>query len=158
MENGCGKMESFSPQALEMIRSLGTTHIWYIGMLEQATQTNYSDAGILPCHPEIVKGKAGSPYAVRDYYDVSPELATNIPNRMAEFHDLIERTHRAGMGVIMDFVPNHFLQVAHAQGGKDGPPISADGADVTVDEGSVRGGTAVSHHDLRLETQTSPPH
>lgn len=107
MENGCGKMESFSPQALEMIRSLGTTHIWYIGMLEQATQTNYSDAGILPCHPEIVKGKAGSPYAVRDYYDVSPELATNIPNRMAEFHDLIERTHRAGMGVIMDFVPNH---------------------------------------------------
>lgn len=83
MENGCGKMESFSPQALEMIRSLGTTHIWYIGMLEQATQTNYSDAGILPCHPEIVKGKAGSPYAVRDYYDVSPELATNIPNRMA---------------------------------------------------------------------------
>lgn len=107
MENGCGKMESFSPQALEMIRSLGTTHIWYIGMLEQATQTNYSDAGILPCHPEIVKGKAGSPYAVRDYYDVSPELATNIPNRMAEFHDLIERTHRAGMGVIMDLVPNH---------------------------------------------------
>lgn len=107
MENGCGKMESFSPQALEMIRSLGTTHIWYIGILEQATQTNYSDAGILPCHPEIVKGKAGSPYAVRDYYDVSPELATNIPNRMAEFHDLIERTHRAGMGVIMDFVPNH---------------------------------------------------
>lgn len=107
MENGCGKMESFSPQALEMIRSLGTTHIWYIGMLEQATQTNYSDAGILPCHPEIVKGKAGSPYAVRDYFDVSPELATNIPNRMAEFHDLIERTHRAGMGVIMDFVPNH---------------------------------------------------
>ena len=107
MENGCGKMESFSPQALEMIRSLGTTHIWYIGMLEQATQTNYSDAGILPCHPEIVKGKAGSPYAVRDYYDVSTELATNIPNRMAEFHDLIERTHRAGMGVIMDFVPNH---------------------------------------------------
>lgn len=107
MENGCGKMESFSPQALEMIRSLGTTHIWYIGMLEQATQTNYSDAGILPCHPEIVKGKAGSPYAVRDYYDVSPELATNIPNRMAEFHDLIGRTHRAGMGVIMDFVPNH---------------------------------------------------
>ena len=107
MENGCGKMESFSPQALEMIRSLGTTHIWYIGMLEQATQTNYSDASILPCHPEIVKGKAGSPYAVRDYYDVSPELATNIPNRMAEFHDLIERTHRAGMGVIMDFVPNH---------------------------------------------------
>ncbi|PDP49162.1 alpha-amylase family glycosyl hydrolase [Porphyromonas gingivalis] len=107
MENGCGKMESFSPQALEMIRSLGTTHIWYIGMLEQATQTNYSDAGILPCHPEIVKGKAGSPYAVRDYYDVSPELATNIPNRMAEFHDLIERTHRTGMGVIMDFVPNH---------------------------------------------------
>lgn len=107
MENGCGKMESFSPQALEMIRSLGTTHIWYIGMLEQATQTNYSDAAILPCHPEIVKGKAGSPYAVRDYYDVSPELATNIPNRMAEFHDLIERTHRAGMGVIMDFVPNH---------------------------------------------------
>ncbi|WP_304298289.1 alpha-amylase family glycosyl hydrolase [Porphyromonas gulae] len=106
-DNGCGKMEGFSPQALEMIRSLGTTHIWYIGMLEQATQTNYGDAGILPCHPDIVKGKAGSPYAIRDYYDVSPELATNIPDRMTEFLDLIERTHRAGMGVIIDFVPNH---------------------------------------------------
>ena len=106
-DNGCGKMESFSSQALEMIRSLGTTHIWYIGLLEQATQTNYSHAGIPTCHPDIVKGKAGSPYAIRDYYDISPDLATDIPNRMAEFHDLIERTHRAGMGVIIDFVPNH---------------------------------------------------
>lgn len=128
-ENGCGKMEGFSLQALEMIRNLGTTHIWYIGLLEQATQTNYSHAGILTCHPDIVKGKAGSPYAIRDYYDISPELATDIPNRMAEFDDLIERTHRAGMGVIIDFVPNHVAREYQSDAKPSGTKDLGEGDD-----------------------------
>ncbi|MDR0733873.1 MAG: alpha-amylase [Dysgonamonadaceae bacterium] len=106
-ENGCGKMSAFTPKVLDEISKMGFTHVWYTGLLEHASQTGYPEYGINGNHPATVKGKAGSLYAIRDYYDVDPDLADDIPNRMAEFEALVERTHRAGLKMIIDFVPNH---------------------------------------------------
>jgi len=106
-ENGCGKFNSFTNKALNEIKSLGISHIWYTGVIEHATQTDYSAYGITKDHPAIVKGKAGSSYAIKDYYDVDPDLAESVPDRMKEFENLVKRTHQAGMKVIIDFVPNH---------------------------------------------------
>lgn len=107
VQNGCGKFSDFTTKALEEIKSLGITHIWYTGIIEHATQTDYSKFGIKKDHPAIVKGIAGSPYAIKDYYDVDPDLAIDVPNRMKEFENLIRRTHKAGLKVIIDFVGNH---------------------------------------------------
>ncbi len=93
---------------------MGFTHIWYTGVIRHATQTNYSSYGIPTQHAEVVKGKAGSPYAIADYYDVDPDLAENVSLRMREWESLIERTHKAGMKVIMDFVPNHVAREYHS--------------------------------------------
>lgn len=93
---------------------MGFTHIWYTGVIRHATQTNYSSYGIPTQHAEVVKGKAGSPYAITDYYDIDPDLAVNVSMRMKEWEQLIERTHKAGMKVIMDFVPNHVAREYHS--------------------------------------------
>ena len=106
-ENGCGKFNSYTLKALASIRELGVTHVWYTGIIAHATCTDYSSCGIPNDHPAIVKGAAGSPYAIKDYYDVDPDLADDVPERMNEFEALIQRTHDAGMKVIIDFVPNH---------------------------------------------------
>ena len=106
-ENGCGKMADFTAKALGEIKDLGATHIWYTGVIEHATQTDYRRHGITPDHPAVVKGKAGSPYAIKDYYDIDPDLARDVPERMKEFENLVQRTHKAGLKVIIDFVPNH---------------------------------------------------
>ena len=106
-QNGVGKFNDIDEKCLKSIKSLGATHVWYTGIIEHATATSYSRYGITPCNPHVVKGKAGSPYAIRDYYDVCPDLAVKVKNRMAEFEALVERTHRAGLKVIIDFVPNH---------------------------------------------------
>ena len=113
-ENGCGKFNLITTKALREIKNLGATHVWYTGVIEHATQTDYSEFGITPDHPSVVKGKAGSPYAIKDYYDVDPDLAENVDNRMAEFEALIERTHKAGLKVIIDFVPNHVARQYHS--------------------------------------------
>lgn len=106
-ENNCGKFADFTPKALAEIKKLGTTHIWYTGIIEHATQTDYRRYGIRPDHPAVVKGKAGSPYAIKDYYDVDPDMAKDVSGRMNEFENLVKKTHRAGLKVIVDFVPNH---------------------------------------------------
>ncbi|MBQ9295669.1 MAG: alpha-amylase family protein [Paludibacteraceae bacterium] len=98
-ENGCGKMADINEKALKSIADLGVTHVWYTGIIRHATAEHNN--------PAITKGKAGSPYAITDYYDVNPDLAKNEKKRMAEWEALIERTHAAGLGVLMDFVPNH---------------------------------------------------
>lgn len=113
-ENGCGKFNSITSKALTEIKSLGITHIWYTAVIEHATKTDYSSYGIANDHPAIVKGMAGSGYAIKDYYDVDPDLAVNIENRMAEFENLVKRTHKAGMKVIIDFVPNHVARLYHS--------------------------------------------
>ena len=106
-QNGCGKLNDITADLLSKLKENGYTHVWYIGILAHASTTDYTAYGIPREFPEIIKGKAGSPYAIRDYFDVDPDLAMNIPDRMAEFEELIERTHQAGLKVILDFVPNH---------------------------------------------------
>lgn len=113
-ENGAGRLSRFTPEALAYIRSLGASHVWYIGLLEHATQTDYSAHGIRPDHPDTVKGVAGSPYAVKDYYDVDPDLVEQPAERMAELEALLERTHAAGLGFLMDFIPNHVARSYHS--------------------------------------------
>jgi glycosidase len=92
---------------LKGIKELGITHIWFTGMLEHAIIADYSQYGISIDDADVVKGRAGSPYAIKDYYDVNPDLANNIPDRLNEFKQLVSRTHEAGMKVMIDFVPNH---------------------------------------------------
>ena len=113
-ENGCGKLNDFTPSTLKKIREMGVSHIWYTGVIRHATMTDYSAFGI-PCqHPAVVKGRAGSPYAITDYYDIDPDLAVDVDRRMQEFEALVERTHKAGMKVIIDFVPNHVARQYHS--------------------------------------------
>lgn len=122
-ENGCGKMSFFDAATLRRIKKLGVTHVWYTGIIRHASKTDYSAYGIPHQHPAVVKGNAGSPYAITDYYDVDPDLANNIDDRMSEFERLVERSHKAGLKVIIDFVPNHvarqYKSVKKPEGVKD---------------------------------------
>ncbi|MDE6153760.1 MAG: alpha-amylase family protein [Muribaculaceae bacterium] len=113
-QNGSGKLNDITPRALKAIKELGTTHVWYTGVIEHAHCSDYSAWGITKDNPHIVKGQAGSPYAISDYYDIDPDIATDIPNRVKEFEDLVKRTHDAGMKVIIDFVPNHVARRYHS--------------------------------------------
>ena len=106
-DNGSSKFDDFNESTLKHIKDMGISHVWFTGVIRHATQTDYSAYGIPKQHPAVVKGKAGSPYAICDYYDVDPDLATNVDKRMKEFEALIRRTHKAGLKVIIDFVPNH---------------------------------------------------
>ncbi|WP_437396548.1 alpha-amylase family glycosyl hydrolase [Flagellimonas lutimaris] len=106
-ENGVGKFADFSDKALSEIRDLGVTHIWYTGVPHHAVINDYTTYGISNDDPDVVKGRAGSPYAVKDYYNVNPDLATDPSKRLEEFKALIKRTHNAGLKVIIDIVPNH---------------------------------------------------
>ena len=113
-ENGVGKFSDFTPLALAKIKELGITHVWYTGVIEHATKTDYTTYQIRKDHAGVVKGNAGSPYAIKDYYDIDPDLADNIYERMEEFEALVKRTHEAGLKVIIDFVPNHVAREYHS--------------------------------------------
>ena len=107
-DNGVGKFNDINDVALQAIRKMGFSHVWYTGVLEHATMTDFTKAGGPgPDDADVVKGRAGSPYAIKDYYDVAPDLAVNVKNRRQEFEALIKRTHANGLKVIIDFVPNH---------------------------------------------------
>ncbi len=104
-ENGCGKFHDISRIALVSLKKMGFTHIWLTGVLEQASGTAYPNrpADI----PDILKGIAGSPYAIKDYFDVCPDYAVDPEKRLDEFKELLDRCHALGLRVIIDFVPNH---------------------------------------------------
>lgn len=106
-ENGVGKFNDISAEALTGIKQLGVTHVWYTGVIEHALLTDYTKYSIPLDDADVVKGRAGSPYAIKDYYDVNPDLAVDVPGRLHEFESLVNRTHAAGLKVIIDFVPNH---------------------------------------------------
>ena len=112
--NGTGKMSDFDAERLRRIHDMGFTHVWYTGVIRHATATDYSKHGIPRQHPSVVKGVAGSPYAITDYYDIDPDLADDIDRRMDEFQLLVDRTHQAGMKVVIDFVPNHVAREYHS--------------------------------------------
>ena len=122
-ENGCAKMNDITAKQLERIASMGFTHVWFTGLIEHATQTDYSANRIKADHPAVVKGRAGSPYAIKDYYDIDPDLAVNVKQRMKEFNALLKRTHQAGLKLVIDFVPNHVARQynsdTHPKGVKD---------------------------------------
>ena len=117
-ENGVGKFNDFTDTALREIKDLGVTYIWYTGVPHHALIRDYSAIGVSNDDPEVVKGRAGSPYAVKDYYNVNPDLAVNPAHRLQEFEALIARTHKVGLKVIIDIVPNH---IARKYEGKNNP-------------------------------------
>ena len=128
-ENGCGKFVDFTSSRLKKLQQNGYTHIWYTGLIAHATQTAYQN---LPQdNPEVVKGKAGSPYAIKDYYDVDPDLATITQNRMQEFEALVERTHKAGLKMLIDFVPNHVSRQYHSTARPKGTSDLGQNDDIT---------------------------
>ncbi len=131
-QNGVGKFNDINETALKGIRELGVTHIWYTGVLEHALMTDYTAYGIPLDDADVVKGRAGSPYAIKDYYDVDPDLAVNVKERMKEFGELIDRTHRQGLKAIIDFVPNHVARGYHSDAKPDGVKDLGEGDDVTV--------------------------
>ncbi|WP_298441817.1 alpha-amylase family protein [uncultured Ferrimonas sp.] len=119
-ENGVGKFADINDAALQGIKQLGVSHVWYTGVLHHATATDYRAHGISNDDPDVIKGRAGSPYAVKDYYSVNPDLAQDPAQRMAEFKALVERTHRHGMKVLIDIVPNHIARDYRSLGKPEG--------------------------------------
>ena len=113
-QNGCGKMNQYTSEALEAVCRLGCNYIWYTGLIQHATCSNYSDKGIPVGNRYVIKGNAGSPYAITDYYSVDPDLAENVDRRMEEFAALVERTHIHQLKMIIDFVPNHVARQYHS--------------------------------------------
>ncbi len=131
--NGVGKFEDFTPTALDSIRAMGVTHLWYTGIIEHATIYSVDTIGGLQMnHPGVIKGKAGSPYAIKDYYDVNAYLASSVEHRMAEFEQLVARTHDADMRVIIDFVPNHVARGYHSDVAPSGVEGLGQGDDPSV--------------------------
>ena len=119
-ENGVGKFADINEDALRGLRELGVTHVWYTGVPHHAVIRDYSAVGIGDDDPDVVKGRAGSPYAVKDYYNVNPDLAVDPGRRLVEFKALIERTHQHGMRVIIDIVPNHVARAYRSVSRPDG--------------------------------------
>ena len=109
-QNGCGTFANINDKALVSLKALGITHIWLTGVIRHSSMTSYPELGIKATHPQITKGKAGSPYSIMDYYDIDPDLAVNPQNRIEEFEETIARIHEKGMKVIMDFIPNHLAR------------------------------------------------
>ena len=119
-ENGSAKMNDITATKLQRISRMGFTHVWFTGLIEHATQTDHTAFGISKDHPAVVKGKAGSPYAIKDYYDIDPDLAVSVPDRMKEFKALLNRTHKAGLKKGIDFVPNHVARHYHSDAAPKG--------------------------------------
>lgn len=106
-QNGVGKFKDINGKALTAIADMGFTHIWLTGALQQATGTDYSTIGRPADDPDLLKGIAGSPYAIKDYFDVCPDYAVDPRNRLAEFRSLLDRIHSHDLKVLIDFIPNH---------------------------------------------------
>lgn len=113
-QNGSGKFNDINDKALDGIKELHVSYVWYTGVLAHASLTDYAIYGIKPDDADVIKGRAGSPYAIRDYYDVDPDLAVDIKNRMKEFEALVKRTHAKNLKVLIDFVPNHVARSYHS--------------------------------------------
>ncbi len=131
-ENGVGKFNDINDKALQGIKELGVTHVWYTGVLEHALLTDYTAYGIPLDDADVVKGRAGSPYAIKDYYDVNPDLAVDVKKRMAEFEELIARTHANDLKVIIDFVPNHVARNYKSDAKPQGVQDLGEGDDQSV--------------------------
>ena len=128
-ENGVGKINDINDAALDSLRGMGFTHIWLTGILQQATATDYSSAGQPADDPDLLKGIAGSPYAIKDYFDVCPDYAEKPEKRLDEFKDLVRRIHGHGLKALIDLVPNH---VARSYNSDIKPELSFGARDNTA--------------------------
>ncbi|MDQ6622563.1 MAG: alpha-amylase family glycosyl hydrolase [Verrucomicrobiota bacterium] len=113
-QNGVGKFNEINDAALSSLREMGFTYIWLTGVLQQATGTDYSSIGQPADDPDLLKGIAGSPYAIKDYFDVCPDYAERPEHRIDEFKALLERVHQHQMKALLDFVPNHVARSYHS--------------------------------------------
>src|SRR3970282_379269 len=132
-ENGVGKFNDFTDKALQEIKDLGVSYIWYTGVPHHALIRDYTAIGVSNDDPDIVKGRAGSPYAVKDYYNVNPDLAVNPANRLQEFDALVARTHKAGLKLLIDIVPNHIARKYEGRSNPEGVRDFGADDDVTVE-------------------------
>lgn len=118
--NGSGKFNDITPKVLKSLKELGINTLWLTGVIEHATKTDFSEYGIPHDHPAVVKGEAGSPYAIKDYYDVDPALAEDVENRLEEFKALVDRIHKEKLKILIDFVPNHTARLYHSDKAPEG--------------------------------------
>ncbi|RVU26650.1 alpha-amylase [Sandaracinomonas limnophila] len=109
-ENGVTKFKDVSSKALKALKKKGITHIYATGLIEHATMEDMSKYGSPLDHPDVVKGRSGSPFAIKDYYDVNPFFADQPENRLDEFQAMLDRIHQEGLKLIIDFVPNHLAR------------------------------------------------
>lgn len=156
-ENGCGKFNDITDTALESLKDFGLTHLWYTGIIKHATLTDYTAYGIPNDHPLVVKGIAGSPYAIKDYYDVDPDLAVDVNNRMAEFEALVTRTHQHGMKVIIDFIPNHVARQYHSIVRSTGVKDFGEDDDSSVAFSPDNNFYYIPNHDFVVPEHHQPP-
>lgn len=127
-DNGTGKFSGIDGPALDYFKWLGCTHLWLTGIIRHSTKC--ASMGCTPSNPQFVKGEAGSPYAITDYYDVNPYLADDPDRRMEEFEALVRRIHGAGLKVLVDFVPNHVARDYSEASGSDASLGRKDSTDV----------------------------
>jgi len=113
-ENGVTKFKDINDKALKELKKFGYSHLYMTGLIEHATMEDLTALGIPKDHPDVVKGRCGSPFAIKDYYDVNPFFATDPNKRMEEFEAMVTRVHKNGLKVVMDFVPNHVARVYHS--------------------------------------------
>jgi len=156
-ENGSGKFNDITDTALSALKEFGLTHLWYTGVIKHATLTDYTAFGIPNDHPLIVKGIAGSPYAIKDYYDVDPDLAVDVQNRMQEFEALVDRTHRHDMKVIIDFIPNHVARQYHSIVRSSGVKDFGEDDDTSVAFMPENNFYYIPHHEFVVPEGHEPP-
>lgn len=148
--NGAGKLNDLTPSAIRAVKELGVNCIWLTGVIEHATKTAFPEAGIPADNPNVVKGEAGSPYAIKDYYDIDPAIAVDVPNRMKEFVQCVKRIHKEGMKVLIDFVPNHTARVYHS----DSAPVGVK--DFGADDDLTRSFSPFNNYYYNPFQQFSP--
>jgi glycosidase len=156
-ENGCGKFNDITNTALAALKDFGTTHLWYTGVIKHATLTDYTEYGIPSDHPLVVKGIAGSPYAIKDYYDVDPDLAVDVNNRMSEFEALVSRTHQHDLKVIIDFIPNHVARQYHSIVRSSGVKDFGEDDDTSVAFSPDNNFYYIPDHDFVVPEGHQPP-
>ena len=113
-ENGVTKFKDISEKGLKALKKKGYSHLYTTGILEHATMEDMTAYGSPLDHPHVVKGRAGSPFAIKDYYDVNPFLADKPAERMQEFAAMLDRVHQADLKLVLDFVPNHLARAYHS--------------------------------------------
>jgi glycosidase len=91
---GRGKVTDISDEILKKLALFGIDYLWLTGVMEAASSDVLDE--------DIIKGDAGSYYAIYDSWDVSPQIGT-----MNEFEDLVKRAHSHGLRILIDLVPNH---------------------------------------------------